>query len=288
MLIIRSELISKIEEGLKVSPIVALLGPRQCGKTTLAKEIAKNRSTNTYLDLENSRDLSYLEHAQNFLENRRGLVILDEVQLRPDLMPLLRVLADRDPLPCRFLMLGSASPNLVKQTSESLAGRVRFVDMGGFSLTEVGKQEQDKLWLRGGFPRSFLASQDDESMAWRDDFIRTFLERDIHQWGIQIPSQSLRRFWTMVAHVHGQAWNASNIASSLSVSHPTTRRYLDVMTGAFMIRQLPPWFENVGKRVVKAPKIYLRDSGILHTLLGLPNFFVLQGHPNNSRCFFSQ
>lgn len=279
MFINRSKLTSNIEESLKKNPIVCLLGPRQCGKTTLAREISKLIQPSTFLDLERDSDLVFLEHPQAFLESRRGLVVLDEIQRRPDLMPLLRVLADRDPSPCRFLILGSASLDLIKKSSESLAGRVRFVDMSGFSIEEVGPGRLLDLWQRGGFPKSFLAETSEESDRWREDFIRTFLERDIPQLGVHIPAETLRRFWSMAAHYHGQAWNASEIAASLSIAHTTSRRYLDLLTGAFMIRQLPPWFENAGKRVVKSPKIYIRDSGLLHTLLRVGSFDVLQGHP---------
>jgi predicted AAA+ superfamily ATPase len=206
-------------------------------------------------------------------------VILDEIQRRPDLMPLLRVLADRRSHSTRFLLLGSASPDLVRRSSESLAGRVEFVQMGGFSLREVGWSREQRLWTRGGFPRSFLAPSELDSAAWRENFIITFLERDIPQLGVRIPAVQLRRFWTMVAHLHGNVWNASEIAGSLGITHPTARRYLDLLTGAFMLRQLTPWFVNTGKRLVKSPKVYLRDSGLLHSLLNVENLRALEGHP---------
>jgi predicted AAA+ superfamily ATPase len=232
-----------------------------------------------YFDLENPRDLARLQNAQLILEAAHGLVVLDEIQRRPELLPLLRVLADRRPLPCRFLILGSASPDMIRGASETLAGRVQFVDMGGFTLDEVGARKLHKLWLRGGFPESYLATADADSWAWRDNFVRTFLERDIPQLGIQIPAATIRRFWIMVAHQHGQIWNASEIGASLGVVHTTARRYLDLLTGAFMVRQLPPWFENVGKRLVKSPKVYIRDSGLFHSLLGLSTREQLESHP---------
>lgn len=271
-------LLLKIKEGLKDRAITALLGPRQCGKTTLARQIAKQEK-GIYFDLEDPLDLARLQNPQLALNDLKGVVMLDEIQRRPDLLPLLRVLADRRPLRCRFLILGSASPDLMKYSSESLAGRIHFVDMNGFSISEVGKGKQSALWLRGGFPDSFLAKTDVKSWIWREDFIRTFLERDIPQLGIQVPAVALRRFWTMIAHYHAQIWNGSEIAASLGVAHTTTRRYLDLLSGAFIVRQLPPWFENVGKRVVKTPKIYIRDSGLLHSLLNLPDKRSLESHP---------
>jgi predicted AAA+ superfamily ATPase len=213
------------------------------------------------------------------LRDLEGLVVIDEVQHRPELLEVLRVLADRDPLPARFLILGSASPQLVRDSSESLAGRVEYVDMGGFDLDEVGVDNLDVLWWRGAFPRSFLAGSEEDSVAWRRNFIRSFLERDIPRLGIQIPAAALRRFWTMLAHYHGQTWNASEIARSFGVTDKTVRGYLDVLTGTFMVRQLYPWFENVKKRQVKAPKVYLRDSGLVHTLLGLESREQILGHP---------
>ena len=208
-----------------------------------------------------------------------GLVVIDEVQRQPELFALLRVLADRDPLPARFLILGSASPDLVRGVSESLAGRVSFVDVAGFDLAEVGPESFEQLWLRGGFPRSFLAEADDLSMHWRNDFVRTFLERDVPQLGITIPAATLRRFWTMIAHFHGQVWNAAELARSLGSAEGTARRYLDILTSVFLVRQLPPWFENIGKRQVKSPKVYVRDSGLLHALLGLDTKATLESHP---------
>lgn len=223
--------------------------------------------------------LARLEHPAATLEPLEGLVVIDEVQRKPELFELLRVLADRDPLPARFLILGSASPTLVKGVSESLAGRVTFVDVSGFDLTEVGAAAYERLWLRGGFPRSFLAEDEAASFEWRNDFIRTFLERDVPQLGISIPSATLLRFWTMLAHFHGQVWNAAELARSLGSSEGTARRYLDLLSSVFLVRQLTPWFANVGKRQVKAPKVYVRDPGLLHALLGLGEKSALEGHP---------
>jgi predicted AAA+ superfamily ATPase len=239
----------------------------------------------TFLDLENPVDARRLSSPMTALEPLTGLVIIDEVQRQPELLPVLRVLVDRPGSRCSFLLLGSASPHLVKGTSESLAGRVGFVDLGGFSVAEVGVDRRDQLWTRGGFPRSFLAADDRASAAWRDDFIRTFLERDIPQLGITVPAETLRRFWTMVAHYHGEVWNAAQFGRSLAASEKTARHYLDILAGAFMVRVLPPWFENLRKRQVKAPKIYLRDTGILHALLRLTTLGDVQGHPKLGASF---
>lgn len=274
----RTALLERIREGLGARPVVALLGPRQCGKTTLARAITKTDG-GAYFDLENPRDDARLQNPQLALEGLRGLVVLDEIHRRPDMMPLLRVLADRRPLPARFLILGSASPALIRGASETLAGRIHFVNMGGFTLEEIGAEKARNLWLRGGFPDSFLALTTKLSVKWREDFIQTFLERDIPQLGFRFPAAMLRRFWIMVAHYHGQTWNGSEIGASLGVSHHATRRYLDALTGAYMIRQLPPWFINSGKRMVKSPKVYLRDSGLLHALLGIDERPALESHP---------
>jgi predicted AAA+ superfamily ATPase len=274
----RTDALQRVRVALKRSPVVALLGPRQCGKTTLARDVEEHFG-GSFFDLENPRDLMRLENAQLVLERLRGIVILDEIQRRPDLLPLLRVLADRRPLPARFLLLGSASPDLIRHSSETLAGRVEIVELGGFSLDEVGTHAEDRLWLRGGFPRSFLARSESESLTWREDFVRTFLERDLMQLGVTIPAVALRRFWTMTAHYHGQVWNGSEIGASLGVAHTTVRRYLDLLTGAYVLRQLPPWFENIGKRLVKSPKVYVRDAGLLHVLLNLPRRADLESHP---------
>jgi predicted AAA+ superfamily ATPase len=257
--------------------ITALLGPRQCGKTTLARTFCGEGAT--YFDLEDPLDLARLETPRLTLDRLRGLVVIDEIQLRPDLFPLLRVLADRPGNPARFLILGSAAPELVKGIAESLAGRVGFVDMGGFDLQEVGSGEWERLWLRGGFPESFLGGSEAASWRWREQFIRTFLTRDIPQLGIQVPAEHLRRFWMMVAHYHGQLWNSSEIAASLGVTHKTAQRYLDILSGAFMLRVLPPWSENMGKRLRKAPKIHFRDSGLFHSLQGIRTLAELHAHP---------
>jgi len=274
----RSNRIDEIERTLAAHPIAALLGPRQCGKTTMARMIAERRPS-IYFDLENPVDLRRLSAPMSVLQELSGLVIIDEVQRRPDLFELLRVLADRPRNAARFLLLGSASPQLAEGVSESLAGRIGSIDLSGFDLTEVGASERDRLWLRGGFPRSFLATDDPSSQAWREDFVRTFLERDITQLGITIPAGTLRRFWTMVAHNHGQVWNAAQFARSIGTSEATARRYLGILAGAYMVRILPPWFENIRKRQVRAPKTYVRDSGILHALLQLTALSDVLSHP---------
>lgn len=258
--------------------MVALLGPRQCGKTTLARAVLAE-SGGEYFDLEDPVGVARLAEPMTALSPLRGLVIIDEVQRQPELFPVLRVLADRPTRPARFLVLGSASPDLMRTSSESLAGRVAFVDMAGFDLQETGGSSLRRLWLRGGFPRSFLARSDADSFSWREDFIRTFLERDIAQLGVQVPAAALRRLWMMLAHYHGQIWNASEVGRSLGEAHTTVRRHLDVLSGAFVVRELQPWFENIGKRQIRSPKIYIRDSGILHALLGPTSFAALEGHP---------
>ena len=260
------------------SPITALLGPRQCGKTTLARQFASTRGGTTF-DLESEPDVRRLANPEMVLGALDGLVVLDEIQRMPQLFTTLRVLADRPDLRSRFLVLGSVSPDLVRGVSESLAGRVEFVELTGFDLAETGTPTWRRLWLRGGLPRSYLATSDDDSMVWRDGFVRTFLERDIPQLGITIPAAAMRRFWTMLAHWHGQTWNASELGRAIAASDKTVRRYLDLLTGTYMVRQLQPWFENVAKRQVKAPKVYLRDTGLLHALLGLPDDAALLGHP---------
>ena len=270
--------LQRIIETLNIHPIAALLGPRQCGKTTLARILEKERPS-TYFDLENPVDVRRLSVPMKTLEDLSGLVIIDEVQRKPDLFNLLRVLVDRPENTARFLLLGSASPQLVKGVSESLAGRVGFIDLSGFTITEVGTDQWKHLWVAGGLPRSFLAPDESASIAWRDAFIRTFLERDIPQLGISIPSETLRRFWTMIAHYHGQIWNASQFGRSLGTSENTARRYLDILSAAYMVRILPPWFENIRKRQVKAPKIYIRDSGLLHALLQIHTLEDVQSHP---------
>ncbi len=270
--------LSRIKDVFHIHPVAALLGPRQCGKTTLAGILAENRSS-TIFDLESPVGKQQMTAPMTALEGLTGLIIIDEIQQKPELFEILRVLADRPNNTARFLVLGSASPELVKGTSESLAGRVGFIDLSGFTLEEVGTDKKERLWSRGGFPRSFLAPTDTASWNWRQNFMRTFLERDIPQLGITIPSETLRRFWSMVAHYHGQVWNAAEFARSIGASENTARRYLDILSGAYMVRVLPPWFENLKKRQVRAPKIYIRDSGILHALLQLDTLQNLLGHP---------
>jgi len=274
----RDALAAHLGHALRASPVVALFGPRQCGKTTLARELAAARRS-TYFDLEDPLDVERLAQPRLALGELDGLVVIDEVQRRPELFSLLRVLVDQPRRGRRFLVLGSASPELLRQGSETLAGRIAFVEMAGFNLNEVGVAAQRRLWWRGGFPRSFLAKSDVASNLWRHDFIRTFLERDVLQLGIRVPASVLRRLWMMLAHYHGQVWNASEIARSLGEAHTTVKRHLDALTGALVIRQLPPWFENLGKRQVKAPKVYLRDSGLLHALLGADSATALHAHP---------
>jgi len=270
--------IRQIEASFQIHPVTALLGPRQCGKTTLAWFIAEQEPS-TFFDLENPVDIQRLSAPMQALKDLSGLVILDEVQRKPELFELLRVFVDRSGKNTRFLLLGSASPHLVKGVSESLAGRIGFVDLGGLQLWEVGVKHRDQLWIRGGLPRAFLADSDSDSIQWRENFIRTFLERDIPQLGISIAAETLRRFWTMVAHYHGQVWNAAEFARSLGTAENTARRYLDILSGAYMVRVLPPWFENLKKRQVKAPKIYIRDSGIFHSLMQVSTLADLHGHP---------
>ena len=259
---------------------MALVGPRQSGKTTLARQLVSPDSLN-YFDLEDLTSLSRLEAPMTALRNLNGLVVIDEIPRRPDLFPVLRVLCDRDPLPARFLILGSASPDLVRASSESLAGRVETISISGFSLAEVGVEALAQHWLRGGFPLSYLAATEADSIAWRKNFIQMFLERDLPQWGVRIPAITLLRFWTMLAHCHGQIWNTAELARSLGVSEPTTRHYLDILEGVFMARVLQPWHANLKKRQVKAPKVYFRDSGLLHYLLGIRSDLDLQNHPKS-------
>ena len=277
-MIIRATDIARIKAALKRSQVVALLGPRQCGKTTLARQFVPANSAN-YFDLEDPQSLARLTEPNTALRPLKKLVVIDEIQRRPDLFPLLRVLADRKPLPARFLILGSASPDLLRQSSESLAGRIETVPLEGFRLADLGAAAQGRHWLRGGFPLSCTPRTEASSLAWRQQFVQTFLERDLPQLGVTIPATALQRFWNMVAHYHGQIWNSSELARALAVTEPTVRSYLDLMTGVFMLRQLPPWFENLGKRQVKAPKVYVRDSGLLHALLGIGNHRDLEFHP---------
>lgn len=274
----RPDPLARIEQRFQANPVVLLLGPRQCGKTTLARRFAAGRQAE-YFDLEAPLDASRLAQPMTALEPLRGWVVIDEAQLQPELFSILRVLADRQPLPAKYLLLGSASPDLARGVSETLAGRVALVSMSGFDLSEVGTGELRSLWRRGGFPRSYLAASEAESRQWREDFIQTFLERDLRRLGVQIAPLTMRRFWSMVAHYHGQIWNASEIGRSLGEAHTTVKRHLDILCGALVMRQLPPWFENLSKRQVKSPKVYVRDSGLLHSLLGIASFAALESHP---------
>ena len=274
----RTLYLEQLSSAVRRSPVTALLGPRQCGKTTLARLFSEGKQA-THFDLESQPDLQRLQNPELMLATLEGLVVLDEIQLMPQLFGVLRVLVDSPENRVRFLILGSASPEIVKNVSETLAGRVEFVELSGFDIAETGADAWEKLWVRGGFPWSFLAGSDEDSLSWREGFVRTFLERDIPQLGITIPPAGMRRFWTMLAHYHGQTWNASELARSMGLSDKTVRAYLDILTGTFMIRQLQPWYENIGKRQVKAPKIYFRDAGLLHTLLGLADLHSLLAHP---------
>jgi uncharacterized protein len=273
----RPQLVQQLERSLRQFPVTLLLGPRQSGKTTLARQLAGR--TDAYFDLEDPETPLREGVAKQVLEPLRGLVVIDEFQRQPQLFELLRLLADRKPLRARFLILGSASPDLVKGASETLAGRVNYCEIAGFDAREIAPANHGKLWLRGGYPRSFLARSEVESSNWRQSFVQMFLERDIPQLGLRVPSHALRRFWTMLAHYHGQLWNAADLARSMGVGENAVRHYLDILSGAFMVRQLPPWFENVGKRLVKSPRIYLRDSGLLHLLLGIRSRNDVLSHP---------
>ncbi len=276
----RPQIIRHIAQALKRGRIVSLLGPRQCGKTTLARTFAQP-GTSTYFDLEDPVDNAKLTQPKNALMSLKGTVVIDEVQRQPELFPILRVLADRKPLPAKFLILGSASPDILKHSSESLAGRLERIVIGGFSLSEVGIPSFEKHWLRGGLPRSFLAKNDQESFIWRKEYVQSFVERDLPSYGVSLPALTLLRFWTMLAHYQGQVFNASEIARSLGIGVPTVGRYLDILTGVFVLRQLQPWYANIKKRQVKAPKIYFRDTGILHALLGTRTLDELLAHPKH-------
>ncbi len=276
----REKELKTIRGLLRRHPIVGIVGARQVGKTTLARTIVgMNKGLYSYFDLENPEDLARIADPMLALKELKGIVVIDEIQRYPELFPVLRVLADRPKLQARFIVLGSASPELLRQGSETLAGRIFYHELKGFSIDEVGVSNHKKLWLRGGFPKSYLARSHAESDEWRRGFIRTFLERDLPQLGITIRSITLRRFWTMLAHYHGQTWNASEFGRSFGVADTTVRNYLDLLSLALVVRMLPPWHENIAKRQVKAPKIYISDSGILHSLLNLTSFPELEGHP---------
>ena len=272
--------VARLTALLRQFPVVAVLGARQVGKTTLARQVvAARRGPTAFFDLENAADLARLADPLLALRHERGLVVIDEIHRLPDLFPILRVLADEPGARRRFLVLGSAAPELLRQGSETLAGRIAYHELEGFRLDEVGVARLPRLWLRGGFPRSFLARTEAESGRWREEFIRSFLERDIPQFGLRLPAPALRRFWSMIAHYHAQTWNGSELARAFGVAHTTVQRYLDVLTETFMVRQLPPWHANLAKRQVRSPKVYLRDAGLLHTLLGVPTAKDLEGHP---------
>ncbi len=277
-MITRSGLSERITVALRRNPVVVLLGPRQAGKTTLARTFLSESSVN-YFDLEDPLSLARLDEPRTALESLTGLVVIDEIQRRPDIFPLLRVLADRRPLPARFLILGSASGDLLRQSSESLAGRMERIDVSGLTLAELGAPAANQLWHRGGLPRSYLADSASDSFAWRRAFIQTLLERDLPQWGVRVPAAALLRFWTMVAHYHGQTWNAVEPARAMGVNPDTSRRYLDLLTDALMVRQLHPCHANLAKRQVKSPKVYVRDSGLLHQLFGLETEKQVLLHP---------
>jgi uncharacterized protein len=274
----RISILAALNNAIARSRVVVLVGPRQSGKTTLARELIEEDSIN-YFDLEDPANLARLDEPMTALRPLKGLVVIDEIQRRPDLFPVLRVLADRRDTPARFLVLGSASGRLMRQTSESLAGRMERIVIGGFSMAELGPEAEQQLWLRGGLPPSYLAKSNADSIAWRKNFIQALIERDFPQWGVRVAATALRRFWTMVAHYHGQNWNSAEPARALGVSESTTRRYLDLLTDAFMIRQVQPYYANLKKRQVKSPKIYVRDSGLLHQLLGIDSMKNLFSHP---------
>lgn len=286
-MILRTHHLELLKQQFSNFPVVAMLGARQVGKTTLARQLAQDWvGPKRHFDLEDPDDQARLADPAFVLRELKGLVVLDEIQLRPDIFPLLRVLADRPDTPARFLILGSAAPELLKSTSESLAGRVVFHELDGLALEEIAPTETttttdwlDNRWLRGGFPRALLANDTQHSREWREAFIRTYLERDLPQLGINLPALTLRRFWTMLAHYHGQTWNGSELARSLGVSDKTVSRYLDILEGTFMAFRLMPWYANVGKREVKAPKVYVADTGLLHSLLGIGTSDDLLAHP---------
>ncbi len=281
----RAEILGELQAALRRSPVVVLVGARQTGKTTLARQLLPYDALG-YFDLEDPASLARLEQPMTALAPLEGLVVIDEVQLRPELFPILRVLVDRLDKATRFLVLGSASGNLLRQTSESLAGRMERIQIGGLSLSEVGAESEGRecerrLWLRGGFPRSYLAKQEADGLRWRENFVQTLLERHLPQWGVRVPAIALQRFLRLLAHLHGQIWNAAEPARTLGVSDATTRRYLDLLTDALMVRQLQPWYANLKKRQVRAPKVYVRDSGLLHALLGVSTEKELLNHPKS-------
>jgi len=276
----RTKEINTLRSLLQRYPVVGIIGARQVGKTTLSRAfIEKSRGPSSFFDLESPEDMARLRDPMLALKGLKGIVVIDEIQMHPDLFPVLRVLADRSRTPARFLVLGSASPELLRQSSETLAGRIHYHELGGFSIDEVGADNLLRLWLRGGLPKAYLARTHTGSDEWRRGFIRTFLERDLPQLGITVKSATLRRFWTMLAHYHGQIWNSSEFGRSFGVADTTVRNYLDLLSSALVVRQLLPWHENISKRQVKSPKIYISDSGILHSLLGLKTMADIEAHP---------
>jgi uncharacterized protein len=279
----RPTLLASVQQALARSPAVALVGPRQVGKTTLARTVAQSMSGNAgganWFDLEDPQVQAQLASPLVALQGLQGLVVIDEVQHAPELFQLLRVLVDRPGNGARFLLLGSASPALLRQSSESLAGRIEVIEAGGFTLDETGADAARRLWWRGGMPRAYTVASDADSRIWRREFIRTVVERDLPQLGMNVPAPAIYRFWAMLAHFHGQVWNAADPARSLGVNESTVRRYLDWLTQAYFVRQLQPWFANTGKRQVKAPKLYFRDTGLLHELLGIADPDALDRHP---------
>ncbi len=270
----------KIHAALARAPIVALLGPRQCGKTTLARSLADMGSEN-YFDLENPLDGARLREPMTALAPLRGLVVLDEIQRTPEIFPVLRVLADRPGQPAQFLVLGSASLDLLRQASESLAGRIEVVSLSGFRMADLPATDGDRHWLRGGFPRAYLAKNDPDALDWCKQFVRTFLERDVPQFGIRVPTPTLHRFWMMMAHYHGQTWNGAEAAAAMGVGQKAARHYLELLDELLMLRILPPFHENLAKRQVKSPKLYFRDSGVLHALMGIGGMKDLLLHPRH-------
>lgn len=277
----RQAFLDKIRQYFKIFKVVAILGPRQCGKSTLSKQYTENETNVHYFDLERPRDIARLEEDEITLSTLDGLIIIDEIQRRPELFPTLRYLVDNTKQ--KYLILGSASRDLIHQSSETLAGRIGYIELPPISLFELpgtpDMNEINKLWLRGGFPASFLAETDQESITWRENYIMTFLERDLASMNIDVNPVVMGKFWQMLAHYHGQTLNSSAIGNSLGITHKTVQRYVEILEGTFMVRQLRPWFENIEKRQVKSSKLYIRDSGLLHNLLLLPSIAVLQGHP---------
>lgn len=271
---------NEIQKRIHSFPVTAILGPRQCGKTTLARTFACDH----FFDLENPQDHARLEHPQLALEDLKGLIVIDEIQRHPNLFPVIRYLVDTHPEQ-KYLILGSASRDLIQQSSETLAGRIAYFQLGGFRLQDVDADALKSLWLRGGFPPSFIKEDEESSRLWRQNFVTTFLERDIPQLGITIPSRTLRRFWTMLSHFHGQVINYSELARSFGISDVTVRKYIDILEGTFMIRTLQPWHINTGKRLVKRPKLYVRDSGLFHTLMNIDDEHQLYSHPKLGASF---